>query len=264
MRDLDGVGLPTPPILTEELDLYLPEGRVAGGRAILAFSNTSGSISLVVAEGRFNADLSTAAINLMGVRTGTVEYSASFPAGDAPITLSVRRNLETVSDIANFVRAQLTLCPGGATPEPRLGTGAAMTPTSALTLIPGTPFGAGTETIRLLADGVAVPTTIERRSGTLLLTPTHAIRPNTQLVLDPAALRDAIGRPYVLAGRPTLLRTTATVTDWTFATPPPAGAIAGNLFPGVVNGALRSDFHYPQPFRAVIALGAPPPRRPSS
>jgi hypothetical protein len=245
-------------ILTEELDLYLPEGRVAGGRAIFAFSNTSGSVSLVVAEGRFNADLSTATIDLMGVRSGTVEYSASFPAGNGAVVLAVRRNLETVSDIANFVRARLTLCPGGATPDPRLSGGAAMTPTSSLTLTPGTPFGAGTETIRLLEDGVAVPVTIGRRSGSLVLTPARALRPTAQLALDVGELRDAVGRPYVLAGQPRLLRTTATVVDWTFATPPPEGAIAGNFAPGVIDGALRTMFHYPQPFRAVIALGAPP------
>lgn len=258
MPDIDGVGLPTPPTLTEELDLYLPEGRVAGGRAILAFSNTSGSIPFVVAEGRFSTDLSTEPIDLMGVRTGTVEYSASFPTGDAPIALSVRRNLETVSDVANFVRARLTLCPNGATPDPRLGTGAAMTPTSTLTLIPSTPLGAGTETIRLLSDGVVVPTTLERRSGALVLTPMRAIRPNSLLVLDSSSLRDALGRVYALAGRPTLLRTTDTVTDWTFAAPPPDGAIAGNFAPRVVDGALRTMLHSPQPFRAVIALGAPP------
>lgn len=245
------------PDLTEDLDLYLPDGRVAGGRAIVAFVNSVGPSSLVIGEGRFDVDLSSPSITLGGVRGGTVSYRVTFPPGAAPPMVEVVRNLEMFTDVAQTVHAQITLCPAGDAPEASLRTGPALAPTSALTLTATTPLGDGVDGVRLLADGAPVAATLTRVRESITLTPAHPLRPTASLALDASTLRDVMGRAYAITA-PRMFRTTSTVTDWTFAAEPPPGSVVGSVVARVTNGALTPAVSSAGPFRLVIALGAPP------
>lgn len=116
------------PTLTESLDLYLPEGRVAGGRFVLAFVDPLWDGALVSGEGRFAADGSAPPVMLSGVRGGTVGYTVTFPPGAAPPSAAVSRNLETMTDVPLDLRARITLCPAEAAPAPQLRLGPASPP----------------------------------------------------------------------------------------------------------------------------------------
>ncbi len=246
-----GVGSVT---LTEALDLYLPMGRAAGAPVVFAFESGWPQRRLVTLQGAFDASLSAGGVTFVGVYTSDVSFGLRLDGPSGGVVMNITRNLSITTDVSDYVSARVTLCPAGDAPAATLAYVADAAPSLDLRLLPSSPIAAGVDGVRMTAGGAAVPATVTADDGVLVVTPTAPWPVNAEVALDLSSLRDVMGRPYTTSNALTTLRTTAELTDATFDTAPPAGAVASSTA-NVAAGSLSFAMARARQ-RALVSLGA--------
>jgi hypothetical protein len=173
------------------------------------------------------------------------------------------------TDVGDSGRGPITLCPAGDVPAATLTSNdPAFVPNLPLWFAPGAPLDEKNLPAVSVSSGgknVPVTATVTLRqpffAGTaLVVTPVVAFPPNQPLTIELGGLADPLGRPFVIAAPPPL-QTTATVTDLTFDTAPPVGAVVeqgpaghgSNVAGGLLILGDRNAFGV----SALVALGDP-------
>lgn len=245
------------------LRLYLPEG-AGPGRAFFiddALADEGGP--LVREAGTFDAD---------GHATLSCVYgcTATLDAETACVTVTTTGTVfydPHGGDVAPRLAATDHVCPVAGDPAwrgvrlvPPTDPGASA-PLSALAVRAWVPLDESTlSSLRLSRDGADVPVHYEGNAfgGRLVLD--APLDNEGSLELDASGLRDALGRTVETSA--VLLATTATVTDLSLDTEPPAGALPvyGAVL-DITSGELGATDtgHWPRvvPFIALVALGDP-------
>ncbi|MEZ4407736.1 MAG: hypothetical protein R3A52_14880 [Polyangiales bacterium] len=238
-------------MITETVDLYLPMGRVAGAPVVFAFLSSWPTTRLQTLTGTFDASLGASGFAFSGYRGGQVTFGLSLDGPDGAPVMEVTRNLNFSTDVPDFVSARLTLCPDGA-PAPTLRFATPAAPTLPIELIPSAPIAAGVDGVTMTVAGAAVRATATYGDGVLRVEPTAPWPVNEDVTLDLSTLRDVMGRPFTTDGALITLRTTATVTDGSFDTAPPAGAVSPTRAPE--GGRLPMSSERDRA-RTLVALG---------
>ncbi len=241
--------------LRQDLDLYLPQGRVAGAPILLAFPTYWPSNALTVVEGRFGADLGATGLDWTAMYGGVLSFRGRMAAPSGGLDLSLSGNLNGTTDTPEFAEGTLSLCPAGDAPAPTLRSDHAVTPRGAVDLIPSAPVAGDVSVVRLLVSGVVVPADASLHNGVLSVQARSWLPPGAPVAVDLGGLRDAMGRTFSLDGTIASLATSAVVTDREFTTSPPAGAVAADWSIGTTEGALRGGEGGRQPYRVLVALG---------
>lgn len=250
-RDAGGVVAARP----QQLDLYLPEGRTAGARVLLAFPTAWPATALTVVEGRFAADLSVAGLNWESAYGGALSFRGRMAAPSGPLELSLSGNINFETDIIDAVDGSATLCPTGPATAPTLLPSRVVSPRGVVDLVPSAPIAGDVSVVRLVAGGAPVPADVSLNEGVLRVAARAWLAPGTAVTIDPNGLRDVMGRAFTLDGSVTALATTTVVTDRDFNAAPPTGAVATDTTLLPMGGRLRVSQGRSEPFRILVALG---------
>jgi hypothetical protein len=239
-----------------ELDLYLPQGRVAGAPIHLAFPTYWPESALTVVEGRFGADLGATGLDWTAIYGGVLSFRGRMAAPSGGLELDLTGNLNGATDVPEFADGRVSPCPTGDAPAPTLRSSRMVPPSGRVELVPSAPVGSGLDTVRLRVAGAPVATDAFESAGMVVVTPRAWLPPSTAVTLDLGSLRDVMGRPFSLEGAITSLATTAVVTDREFDAAPPAAAVATERPLTSADGALRHQPSGRGPYRVLVALGA--------
>lgn len=243
-------------VLRRDLDLYLPQGRVAGGPVVLAFQTFWPTSALAVVEGRFGADLSVTGLDWVSTYGGVLSFRGRMAGPSGALTLSLSGNLNGETDILRYGQGELALCPSGEVPAPTLRSNHRVSPRGVVDLTPSTPIVGDVSVVRLIVGGSAVPADVTLRDGVLSVAARSWLAPGATVTIDPGGLRDVMGRAFAVDGAVTALATTAVITDREFNVAPPEGAVSADIRTPWSDGRLRSDPGQRMPFRVLMALGA--------
>ena len=239
-----------------QLDLYLPQGRVAGAPVILAFGTYWPRNALTIVEGRFAADLSVAGLAWTSSYGGTLSFRGGMAAPSGGLALHFDGYLNVGTDVLDPAEASATLCPVGEAPAPVLRSDHVISPRGVVDLVPSAPIAGDPSAVRLLVGGAAVPVDVTQHDGVLTLTARSWLAPGTAVTVDLGGLRDVMGRAFTLDGAVSSLVTTSVVTDRGFDAAPPDGAVASDTSVTTMTSALRATMSPSGPYRMLIALGA--------
>ncbi|MEZ4407735.1 MAG: hypothetical protein R3A52_14875 [Polyangiales bacterium] len=238
--------------LTETIDLYLPRGRVAGAPVVYAFQSTWPYARLEALAGTLDATLGNGGLAFHGYRGGQVDFTVRLVGPDRGAVMDVTRNLNERTDSAEVVTARVPLCPVGA-PAPELSVGPrVIVPTVGVSLVPSAPIATGLDAVRVTVGGEAAPANVSYAQGVLTVTPAAPWPVGGDIAVDTSSLRDLMGRAFTVPDPITTLRTTAEVSDLTFETAPPPGAVvpgAGVEMGRLTIGAVPVSTYF------LIALG---------
>lgn len=243
---------------SERLTAYFPMGRVAGAPVVVGVLRTWPRPGMVEARGTLDTNLGATGLEFRGTDGSDVQWTASLLGPDDGFVMNVTRNRAVFTDVGDYVQATLRLCPTEAAPEPTWNDLPAVLPGADIRLVPRVPLGATTPAGSLMVGGASVATAQSLDDGALRIHPQGPVPPNADITLAPLGLRDVLGREL-----PTpairVLRTTAVISDRTFATAPTAGAVvtAGTTVTHE-NGALRIGSFTRGPLSALLALGEVP------
>lgn len=241
--------------LRQDLDLYLPQGRVPGAPILLAFPTYWPSNALTVVEGRFGADLGATGLDWTAMYGGVLSFRGRMAAPSGGLDLRLSGNLNGATDVPEFAEGALSLCPTGDAPAPTLRSDHSVTPRGVVDLIPSAPIAGDVSVVRLMVSGGVVPAEAFLRNGVLSVYARSWLPPGAPVTVDLGGLRDAMGRAFSLDGTIAALATSAVVTDLEFTTSPPAGAVATDWSVSTTGGALRSGEGGRRPYRVLVALG---------
>jgi hypothetical protein len=257
--------------------IYFPGGRVAGAPAQL------GVASPVVAGRYFFGpqvlladDLSATGLKVAGHDKQVV---GDLLPGTGGLAATVTVNAASPgSDVADPRTTSVLLCAAGDVPEPAMelvDTG--LSPISTLGINTTTPFTTSglAAALRFSSPLGPVPIKVspDPYAGTgyahgpnYVLAAVTAFPPGQRLTVDASQVRDVLGRPVPfkqdMLGNPvviTVLGTSAVLSDLTFASAPPSGAVAGSGGGTVTNGVLSFARSGSSSGRNVDGLLALPP-----
>jgi hypothetical protein len=254
---------------TIAVQVYFPAGRLPGKPVILAMPTRWPRPGLAWSTPQIlDATAGIAAIPGIGIGDDLATgFSGALVGPDQGLQGTGFSNFAFGSDVADSGRGPITLCPAGDVPAAILtSSDPAFVPNLPLWFAPSAPLDEkNLPAISVDSGGKNVPVkvTLERQflPGTaLVLTPVGAFPPNQPITIELGGLADPLGRPFVIAAPPPL-RTTATVTDLTFDTPPPVGAVVeqgpvwhgSNVAGGLLTVGDRNGFGV----SALVALGDP-------
>ena len=243
---------------TERLTAYFPRGRVAGAPVIVGVLRGWPLVGMVELRGTLDANLGATGFEFRGTDASDVQWTATLLGPDDGFVMNVTRNRAVSTDVGDYVQATLRLCPTEAAPAPDWDARPAVLPGADIRLVPRQPLAPPMPTGSLMVGGASVATALSIDDGALRIRPQGPIPPNADITLAPLGLRDILGREM-----PTpmirVLRTTAVISDRTFATAPPMGAVvtAGNPITHQ-NGTLRIGSYTRGPQSALLALGEVP------
>jgi hypothetical protein len=250
---------------------YFPSGRRPGQPVILAMPTRWPRPGLAWSTPQIlDATAGIAAIPGPGIDIANdlgTGFSGALVGPDQGLQGTGFSNFAFGTDVADSGRGPITLCPAGDVPAAILTSNdPAFVPNLPLWFAPSAPLDEkNLPAISVDSGGKNVPVkvTLERQfmAGTaLVLTPVGAFPPNQPITIELGGLADPLGRPFVTAAPPPL-RTTATVTDLTFDTAPPAGAVVeqGPVSHGtnVADGVLVLGDRNAFGASALVALGDP-------
>jgi hypothetical protein len=256
--------------------IYFPGGRVAGAPVQL------GVASPVVAGQYFFGpqvvladDLSATGLKVAGHDKQVV---GDLLPGTGGLAATVTANAASPgSDVADIRKYSALLCAAGDVPEPAmelLDTGLSpISPIGVKTTTPLTTSGLAALRITSPLGPVAIQVSPDPYAGTgyahgpnYVITAVSALPPGQRLSVDASQVRDVLGRPVPLKqdmlGNPvvlTVLGTSAVLSDLTFASAPPSGAVAGSGGGTVTNGILSFTRSGSSSGRNVDGLLALPP-----
>jgi hypothetical protein len=215
------------------LDAYFPRGRVDGAPVIFGLPTTWPRQGFYPISASLRGDLGSSELTFSGSDGRDIELGGRLVGPDDGVLLDAVRNFASAdTDVADIAEAALHLCPSGDIAAPTLTPAPVLfAPTAALWFTATALVDPATLVVRA-TDGVE-PIAVEASwSEAVRVAPTSAFPPGATLAFDLGATADLIGRPFTLGGEglPMPLVTMAVVTDPTFETAPPEGAV-------VVDGA---------------------------
>jgi hypothetical protein len=261
----DPYGSPTVTSRYLSVDVYFPQGRRPGAPVILANRVGWDPPGVAAQAATLDADLG-AAVEWSGMAGNSgmegVGIAGQLVGPADGIAANVKVNISGPSDDgARIATGQVRLCSSGSVPAPELAAADSYGPRSTIVLLPTTPLDPAAIHVAVSANGAPVPVSVTSTGRAIEVTPTLALPPNQLLLFDTAGTNDVLGRAFVLTAQPTPISTTATVTDLTFATAPPDGAIVCTAG-FVANGKLSLNESYgpgPKagPYEALLALPDP-------
>jgi hypothetical protein len=199
---------------TVTVQIYFPQGRVAGGSVLLAMP------SPVVPDQYFSGTAATLADDLtasLSVHGHDMQVTADLLPGSGGLVAKVKKNFaDAGTDVADLREATMLMCPSGDVPAPSLRVRNAMvSPIAPLLLSASTPialdqlaalrigYTRGTVNVTFTADedtpssGAVV--------ANYLATPTTAFPPGEPLGFDASGVHDVLGRPVTISATSTQL-----------------------------------------------------------
>ena len=225
--------------------VYFPNGRVPGGKVLLAMrSRVSPTQYFFGSATTLASDLSATGLV---VRGHDVQIAGALLPGADGLRAVVSANFsDPGTDVADQRTATLGLCPDGDVPDPTMKVFPGLfSPLSRLGLYPATPIAVDElNKLRISTPLGNVPFTASKSTADMIMAsgPTYVIvgkpafPPGQALILDESQIKDVLGRSVTISlDQARVLATTATVSDLTFSTPPAQGAVASA---GCVSSAL--------------------------
>lgn len=260
----------------ERLDVWFPEGRRPGARAWISHE-VSWPWAAVTAREVTLDESGGASVELSGADGAQFGMRGVLVGPDGGAEIELVRNLAAPLDDRGFgASGRMVLCPTDEAPAAELhapapleGTAGAPHPLSPLSpvFVGATSPWSSAPTIEVFADGARIDVEVDHDvppafrptdAQVVLVRPRMAFPPGRPIELR-ASGSDVLGRPYVLVDTAIVLETTAVLTDLSFDTPPPDGAIVGAH---IEDGALRLGRHPgaagAHQDRTLVALGEPP------
>ncbi len=243
---------------TERLSVYFPMGRVVGAPVVVGVLRTWPRAGMVGVRGTLDANLGASGFEFRGTDGSDVQWTATLLGPDDGFVMSVVRNRAVFTDVGDYVQATLRLCPTEAAPEPAWNDLPAVLPGADIRLVPRVPLGAVESAGHIDTRGFRSPTQQSLDDGALLVHPLGPIPLDAEINLSSNVYQDVLGRRMPSPGI-RVLRTTAVISDLTFATTPPTGAVASaGTSVAHENGALRIGSFTRGPLSALLALGVVP------
>jgi hypothetical protein len=229
-------GVP-PATHTMNVYIYFPKGRVAGAPVQL------GVQSLAFPGQYLFGRPSTLEEDLSAPTFGVVGHSMAIwgdllpGAGGLQATISANFTYPP-SDMYDGRTGSMVMCPAGPVPEPMMQiSGALASPLSSLSVNATTPIALDAiKGLRAASPLGDVALTVSSPVGdaeavvpNFSLAAVSAFPPGQPLGFDGSAIKDVLGRPVPLVVESVpVLATSAVLSDLTFATTPPAGAVAAS------------------------------------
>jgi hypothetical protein len=220
--------------------IYFPSGRVAGAPVQLSMQSPATTEQYFFGSAVILADdLSATGLTVSG---HNMTITANLLSGTGGLQATVTKNFANPGgDVADTRTGSMLMCPGGDVPAPSMQISATVaSPLSAFSVNATTPITASAlEALRVSSPLGAVATNVASNSSSMFATgpnatiaSTSAFPPGQPLFFDASQVRDVLGRavPLTLAGT-AVLATTAALSDLTFATTPPTGALACSAAP---------------------------------
>ncbi len=241
----------------ETLDLYVPQGRVAGAPVIVAFATSWPHEALTLVEGRFDDDLGVTGLDWTATYGGRLGFRGGMAAPSGSLFLRLSGYLSVGTDVRDDVEADVELCPSGEVPFATLRATRAVSPRGVVELVPSTPIAGDLAAVRLRANGMEIPADVSLTAGVLRVAARTWLPPGTPVTIDPRGLADVTSHAFGFQGSIYSLFTTAVVTDREFDTEPPVGAIASDHGFVHMEGSLRTTDRA-TPYRLLVALGTFP------
>jgi hypothetical protein len=215
---------------------YFPKGRVAGGTVQLSVeSRVVSGLYFFGAPVTIASDLSAPRLSVGG---HDLLITADLLSGSGGLQATVDANFASPStDVADSRTASMLLCPSGAAPTPSLQVLAGLlSPLAGLEINSATPLPADalaamtiTSSVGTVPFAVAAQTAVSRYATgpNFTISGSPAFPPGQLLTLDTSNVHDVLGRPVPVSFVQTrVLSTTDVISDLTFATAPPGGAVA--------------------------------------
>lgn len=243
---------------TERLSVYFPMGRVVGAPVIVGVLRTWPRAGMVGVRGTLDANLGATGFEFRGTDGSDVQWTATLLGPDDGFVMSVTRNRAVFTDVGDYVQATLRLCPTEAAPEPAWNDQPTVLPGADIWLVPRVPLGAIESVGHIDTRGFRLPTQQSLDDGALLVHPLGPIPLDAEINLSSNVYQDVLGR-RMHAPVIRVLRTSAVISDLTFATAPPVGSVASaGTSITHQNGALRIGSFTRGPLSALLALGEVP------
>jgi hypothetical protein len=246
---------------TVELQLFFPQGRVAGGTFWLAtfqepiYSAETTPLPLGVMSGLLDASLGAANIQLSD-EYGCYWYEGALVGPDDGFQGTVHHNPYCGSDIAEDLRATGWLrstgeqVPPGALEE----TTTDLVPTSSVAFYSTVPMDMTSAMGARMASGQAfVDGTSSTTNSTISFAPAAAFRPNEPETLLASPV-DVLGRALTAAPAVTPLQATTPITDLSLATAPPDMSYVNVTWNASSQSFSLGQFQY---LNALVNLGDP-------
>ena len=216
-------------------NIYFPAGRVAGAPVQLSIQSPA------ITDQYFFGPSVTLADDLSatGLTVGghNVTITASLLPGAGGLQATVTKNFANPGgDVADTRTGSMLMCPGGDVPAPSMQISAVVaSPLSTFSVNATTPIATSAlEDLQIRSPQGAVAIKVSMNGSSMFATGPNftisgssAYPPGQPLSFDASLVRDVLGRavPLTLGGT-AVLATTAALSDLTFATAPPTGALA--------------------------------------
>jgi hypothetical protein len=240
-----------------EFDLFFPNGRRAGAPALLATRSACKPGALNVYG--VNGDAMGGTIDVGGwIWLNEFNFHGML-SGDTIRGTAGMNVAEPSTDVGEYGTGQLTLCAAGSPSAATLVPVDEMVyPTQTAWFVPGAPVDLTDVHVSVASSGHAVKTEVVQENGLIGVRPIASFPPGIGLTFDFSGSRDVIGRSLIVTA-PQAATTSTVVSDLTFASAPPAGAVVPPA--EVVDGRLElyvlgSYQHTDRPFNhQLVALG---------
>lgn len=245
-----------------DVDVYFPRGVAPGAPILVAHPNGYPHGGLIVGAETLDASRHAHAIALRGYQPHGGSLALDGTLDDDGLHAEVTLDFSD-TDLSALRTAHVDFCPTTDAPAPRLSIVNTVTaPELGLVLAPTVPIDESTlATLAVIAGGASLGTTSSWWNGVIVAD--AAVPPNVGVTLDTSGLRDVLGRSYASTGGLSPLATTAALTDLTFETEPPKGAIASTQLDAVkfTAGHLTLRRSVVAGYLALISLGDLSPAR---
>lgn len=248
--------------LTEELELYLPDGLVAGGRALLTAIHHY-PVGVVVAEATLGADRSAQFPRFNWIDGGQERsVTQAVLTSDGTVTATIERNFAD-SDFGVGATSPAVFCSTGAGRGPGHLTYRSREPSPLLPSLLWTadvPLDASTlPPSPVLISGQPMSGTVGRGLRGVSLSPPLPIPPTQPITFAAADLKDVLGRPVTVDAMPDPLRPSESVTDLSLVTAPPEGASAvSGADVSFRSGDWSVGSYGADSYDWLVSLGTPP------
>ena len=227
----------------KEIAIYFPAGRNPGAEFFLGYQASYPPAALKI--GPFVIDENNGAALVQFYTDLEFGFTGKLESDDGGLVGTFLANGSFGSDVGTMARGRASFCePTSPTPEPVFTIDAnPVGPTSTIQLLANSPAGNqdSNDVTLQIGDDLLL---YKLREGPLNLAAggeNMAWPPNKSIKVLSTTHKDLMGRSFTINGSVNVLKTTATISDLTFTTMPPQGAIVGVPMHSVKDGKLVLD-----------------------